>query len=323
VFKNLWCFLIAGFQGVLFCFDHLTYDADSILNESTAWTLYVNYRVPHHTLPSMWNLGWLATIVIPFSCLALFSVVKNDSRVLRLLGGHYLACLVLVAIGLSVYARGNIAAMRYYYFRYSDVMLLFMGYILALRQLQFWLDSRDLYGRPDIIKRLWFRMNAAAPLLALCASFLFASVHVVHFFDSVDGFESVKQKDDYVARQEMTAWIEHHTPEDAVFLVNPAYDSFYIEANRPVYVTFKHVPQTAANVAEWLKRLSLVSDSFFGKVNYFQAIKRYQEQYPSLNENTVRIIASQYDVSYFVTRTKQKYGLERVFVNSEFAVYRL
>ena len=45
------------------------------------------------------------------------------------------------------------------------------------------------------------------------------------------------------ADRQMGEWIRHHTDRRATFLIDPTLDTFYVDAERAAFVSFKHAPQ--------------------------------------------------------------------------------
>ncbi|MBC8490602.1 MAG: hypothetical protein H8D45_31690, partial [Bacteroidetes bacterium] len=60
---NSWTFFITGFWGLQAIVKQLL--ADSKVDAAKAWAIYVNFRVPHHVLPSSWNgYLWIAKLTL-------------------------------------------------------------------------------------------------------------------------------------------------------------------------------------------------------------------------------------------------------------------
>ena len=114
-------------------------------------------------------------------------------------------------------------------------------------------------------------------------------------------------------------WIRVATPEDEVFLTPRHQQSFKWYAGRAEVVNWKDVPQDAANLEEWRRRLRDVFPSRLGTV-------RVSIQYRTLQE-----LADRYGVRYLVVDRRvvgQELPLVRVYPrsperNRTYAVYEL
>lgn len=320
--RNAWIFVLLGFNGFLFCYSQLM-DA-SIQGTQQAWREYVIFRVPHHAMPDAWK-GIRHIVLAPL--LLGFTILGATSRKytpVSFLAWHSIGCLLLICIGFLVYFFLDESYLKYYFFRYSDVML-FLGVALmiALSWQEFLSkglpDTRNLFLHKLSDNRHYLLKFTQITTIAVSAIALL--YYVSQFEKRIQLYEaSLEDRQD---RHEMAQWIQDHTARTDQFLIDPTYGAFYIEAQRPAFVTFKHVPQSSVDIQEWLHRFRLINSGELVKPGGFRAMTQLRENYLDLKEHEIQRLVQDYQLRYFLTSAGSAYSYPAVFSNQSYVLYEL
>lgn len=315
--RGLWQAWPAGLTSVFgwpVVFQQLSPSGVSAADTARAWTLYVTYRNPHHLLPSAWH-GPLWQIELALLSLGLLWVlITARAEPARFAAAFALGALLLFAAGLGLAAAGAVTWLRFYWFRLADVLAPLLGWCLAA-----WAFNEFLAGRLAEHSRL---AGLRAGLLSLwereVRAFLITGLGVVI---GLAGWVWVS--DAALTAAPAFTWIAAHTPADAVFLVNPASAEFYLYAQRAMFVSWKHTPQTPAEILEWYRRLTLCNDGRPPSGDGFAGLAHLSVNYDRLTEAQITAIAAQTRIDYVVTAPAQALAFERVYSGADYAVYKL
>ncbi|MGL4513507.1 MAG: DUF6798 domain-containing protein [Lacipirellulaceae bacterium] len=216
---------------------------------------YVFERLAHHLAPlakpPLWLVDRLGRHLL---CIAL--LVWLWRRVPREGGDEPLALVVrfaggavaIAACGLVIEAvlwnHPALAAslLRYYWFRLTDIAVPLAAALVAT----VWL-GRGLAARAPR------SLPALALVLALCAWGV--GGHAVRRAIDPRAPADTPMRDP-AAWAQMCDWVRDNTPRDAVFLVPRHAQSFKWRAERPEAASYKDVPQDAAGLVEWSRRMA-------------------------------------------------------------------
>jgi hypothetical protein len=308
--------------------------------------IYAFERLSHHlvlyTFGAVNQLRFAALVIawLPLAC-----SLRKDRGMRRLqlvVAGALLIALVGLLIdqgavaemhlsGKSVeeFQRGVAGLLRYYWFRMSD-SLLPVGMSLGL----IWWLARWQRNWPGVGP--WLLM--AAILLAA------ANVADVGYWRSRQPLPGAIQQPrptfDSAARwwhtpprsadsQAVTAvdwaadwkdvcrWIDENTPPEALFITPRDQQTFKWYAGRAEVVNRKDVPQDAAGLLEWKRRMNLL---------YPSDRAHHQMDLAATPDNELVQLAREFRASYIVidrTRARRPILLPHVYRNPSFAVYRL
>jgi hypothetical protein len=117
-------------------------------------------------------------------------------------------------------------------------------------------------------------------------------------------------------------WIAEHTEKGARFLIDPGDERFYVEAQRAVFVSYKHSPQSEREILEWFLRLSRLSGRRPSRSLGFGWLRDVSAAYRGLDERTLLSIAKDYGLDYLVT-PNSRLELPRVHQERGATLYRL
>lgn len=107
----------------------------------------------------------------------------------------------------------------------------------------------------------------------------------------------------YVA---LARWARDNTPRDAVFLVPPSEQCWRLEARRAIVVNFKAVPQTAAEMPEWKRRMQAVTgvqDLPRLAGTFTGTLAKLSQVYDARAADELAAVARAYGARYLVSRT--------------------
>lgn len=230
---------------------------------SEANQIYVFERIAHHLAPLSKPLPWIQERIVSHTRMLLLllalclTVLGRSKRVvarltsLRLLARFAWGAALVSATGLlietALWNHPALAAsvLKYYWFRLSDIAAPLAGSLIICAAL-----GRGLTAARDGIRTA--TVLAGVALLALCAWGV--GGHAVNRFEKPIAPADRKhlEPNDWAVACD---WIRENLPEDAVLITPRQGSSFKWRAERPEVVTYKDIPQDAASMVEWRRRL--------------------------------------------------------------------
>jgi hypothetical protein len=288
----------------------LTQGVDSeVVRQANA--LYVYERLYHHLLPQRFpplaivrHLGLIAVFVL------LAPRAAGDDRWRRLTS--FVAAAVGIAacgmwIALTVAVAPDFAAtwLRFYWFRMSDVMVP-LGVSLAACRILWRAQQAD---------RPWFAWALAAVLaVALGHMGQLASLRHRDPRPPADSATS-----DLVAWRAICDWAALETPSDAVFLTPRNSQTFRWYSGRGEVVTRKDIPQDAAGIVEWWRRLQRLHLADIDTPNV-----HWRDSLAELDADQLLELGREFGAQYVITTADPPLPLVQVGPRtSSYAVYRL
>jgi hypothetical protein len=317
LFKYWWILILSGFWGLLAAVNQIYTEIVNFTDPG--WDVYINYRVPFHVLPRWLDGIWqyeLLVFILVFLLIYLFAV----PRVARFYSAYALGSVFLFCLGLVIDRLGQELLLKFYWFRLPDVMVPLFGLTLTAFLVGCIFNKRTfsnkLPGSTDTQTSAIFSL-----IVMFIAGFIsIQSVFIV--FDNSVHFDPVNTWQKH-PETEMLEWIAVNTPKDSVFLVDPMMDYFYIEAQRPMFVSFKSSPQSAPDILEWYERIVLVNGGKTPEKRGFLAYKELTPNFYDLNADQVRKIVSMYHLDYFLGSNKQDLPFDVVRKTTRYTLYRL
>lgn len=317
LFRRSWPFLITGIFGLLAVLQQLLPQGEVDVNK--AWEIYVNLRVPHHVLPSSWGEDpWLLYLALAAGLfLAVYLIRKTIEA--RFTAAYALGSVCLFTIGLVIYAIGETSLLRFYWFRYPDVMVPFLAMVLValmVSDLTF-VNLKDLLRH----RKSW---NIAQDLLSRGVPMFLALTVILLAWHSITVLRTMNQRgqrDRPSKIQTALEWISGNTPEQAVFLVDPLILEFYIHAERAEFASFNHAPQYAADILEWHKRIVIVNDGHPLRIPMSK--DELRNNFYHLDEGSIRDIAEEHGLSYYLGLADSQLSFEPVYQDDNFTLYAI
>jgi Domain of unknown function (DUF6798) len=318
VFNNSLFFVLSGWPGMGIVLYNLI--SSRAASGGISDLIYVA-RHPHHMLPTNFirhvHKGfpeWIDyTIIITnlIFCIAVitaaFFVIKKDS--LRKLLYFTAGSGVIFIIGLLFYVTKQYHLLKYYPFRFGDIIIPFTAYILFLTGIDKYLFIK---------KALWGRITAIAVLTITGVLFTMETGSVIK------NDIPIEMLGEQQAEIELYTWIQENTPKNAVFIISPFIDNFNITSNRAQFVTFKHIPQNERDVIAWYEKLTELNnglDFYDGGISL--DLSEFTINYNSLSDKKLLVMGTKYKLDYYVGTADRNGNLERVYFNDKWGIYNL
>ncbi len=282
--RHVWMFCLAGAWGLYAVFRHTVGGEGG----GDGWLVYVTFRVPHHVLPHVWSGSlWVAKLSIAAVLVTAVYRRAKDPRI-RFLAGAALCSVGLFMIGLLLAALGEIELLRFYWFRFPDSFLPFTTLMLLAVGASRGFDS--LSRRSGRVRLRGFEYALIAVLAVLSASEIIA------------GLPGLRPAARWAtsAQAPMYDWIAGNTPRDATFLIDPSAETFYVRAERAMFVSYKHSPQSEADIREWFDRLVTANGGEIPRGFGLEAARRIGVKLDELDAERLEAIAHQHGVDYYL-----------------------
>lgn len=213
--------------------------------------IYVTLRVPHHTLPSEWGWKWVI-VLAGFTLFFITLRLRSGNEYVKIISGYAIGALAVFYSGLVIYAAGKTELMKFYFFRYPAVILPFLAGIIIL----FYLST--LYTKFSAVPGSTRIITLFAAYITVTASTVFCVSTAIKDIRSALKNPLPHRVSAPAAFIKCADWIRTNTAPGSIFLNNPANMNFYLFAERPVLVSYKHSPQTDRYIIEWYDRISAV-----------------------------------------------------------------
>jgi hypothetical protein len=313
--RHSWPLFITGIFGFLAILQQII--PQEGINANKAWRIYVEFRVPHHLLPSAWpgNL-WIIELILA-TCLFILIYFLIKKAPLKFTAAYGLGSVCLFIFGLVVYSIGQVSFLRFYWFRYPDVMIPFLSALLVALLLNE-LTSIDFSKHPGNEKL----NNIVRTLFRIGLPILFALVAILLTVQSIRFLQGKYQRGlnrKITNTQVALEWVSENTPEEAVFLIDPLLNEFYIYANRARFVSFSHPPQSAAEILEWYGRLTLINGNQEPSIPPNRG--EMQENYSNLEAGLIQDLVDEFGVSYYLGQPGKQLPFLLVYQDDNFALY--
>lgn len=277
---------------------------------------YVVERLPHHLLVRTFNEALVARHLLAIAVWWLL-LPASTTAAQRRVAAFTVGALAISGAGLAVSLLESAAPalahrlLRFYWFRLADGVLPAGLSIAAVAAISAAGGARMAAGR---------RRTALVALAAVLAFDL--ATESRHW--PLPGRPAVASRADKglqgAAWLEVCDWIRAHTPADACFLTPRGASSFHWHAERREVVCWKNIPQDAAGILEWRRRI----------VDCFSAdgsLKNLVSSTPSLGRDRLAAAARKYGADHVVVPLNPldppPLDAEPIHVAGPYAVYRL
>ena len=306
--KDSWVFLITGIIGIYATAQYLIPSPST--STTDGWLIYVTERVPHHTIPHWYPVTFIIFLILSsFNAFLFFN--KNSNSKLKQIGAYSIVASLIFIIGILIYFSGNLSLLRFYFFRHAGVMLPFLSLPILIS-----------YSSRLSISKKWLTV-----ILISFSSFIiikkkgenilmiFHAHNVVPYYalDNIGNF-------DYV----MTNWIKKNTSPTESFIIPPSLSRFYLYAERPIFVSFKHSPQKKEDLVEWHNRLKLLNNKKAFKLDGFKLMKELESNYQNLTIETLKEINASYKQDYLLMKVSEaNIDLKPIFKTPEYVLFNI
>lgn len=262
----------------------LSYGVSGV-DSATAARIYSYYRLPHHVLPSHFNLAWYARHALLLVLLGASMALcwRKSWRHRRLCGftcGAILIAIVGLIIGMFATMVPDLAArlLRYYWFRLSDAIV-----PLTLAVLMMQLIGAD---------RRFVKTVAWVVLLVSVGLFGWSSYRRARLgvppsvSNTLLGWDARAEPEtqqqvfrDWIA---VCRWAKASSRSDDVFLTPRHQQTFKWYAHRAEVVSWKDVPQDVASLRQWHRRFSEVFPEQLGTIRVtigYVTLRQFGDRY--------------------------------------------
>ena len=318
LFRSCWTFLPTGILGLHLLAGHLWSSGHS--EAGRAWEIYVRDRLPHHLLPGAWDPGWITALGLStLILLAVFFLARPAT--LRLTASCALASMLLFGLGLGIHAFGPIQLLRFYWFRFPDVIVPLSGAVVMALVLNALSRGEPLWRGP--VAGAWHRPR---PLLSrVLAVLLGVAATGVILWSSFRIHAAILRPG--APRPPIFTWIHANTPKHAVFLVDPTLDWFYVATERSMFVSLKHMPQAPPHILEWYERIRLATGGLPPCNLSHGSRGEISSRFHGLGAAEVKRITDSYRIDYYLSGPDQSMPLPFKVVRQTadftlFSVYR-
>lgn len=312
--KQSWPLFITGFFGLQAIFLQLL--PQSNVDTAKAWKIYVEYRHPQHLLPPYWEgYFWIFELIFALIIFLAIFIVRR-SNINRFISAYALGSVILFTIGLILHGLGKITLLRFYWFRFPDVMIPFMlPILLALIINDMAIDRSNAISKLKNRNFIIFNWPSAILTIIVISIVTFS---IFQFQTHIRNSPESKSEPQVVFE-----WIASNTPKQAIFLVDPTIPYFYIHGQRSIFCSFKHVPIYPVDIIKWYERVTLCNGNKPLRGIGIDSLGSLQTNFYNLDEKSILQLAENYGVSYYLGRPGQSLDFPRVLTTSSYTLYRI
>lgn len=278
--------------------------------------IWVNFRNPHYTDIGSWGWNDPATVAPFLACIATLAfarIARRDSFAYRIAASFGLATLVpfSVTVAAALTPWGE-RVLFYLPFRVADTLLPLMACMLGVA-----------LGFEFVVQR---RARKWVTAIALLVVFAVAGANFL------DGLEHRRKAPlggltgSYARNKslwEMCDFIRERTRPGTLIVTAPDEDLVNYACERAVIVTFRNVPSSAENIAEWYRRLVELNGGMEPRSNGYAASREISTNFQNLSDAYYKKLGVTYGSRYLLLRAGTPSALTRIFHNAHYAVFIL
>lgn len=280
--------------------------------------IYVFERLTHHLAPLQLSAEELSRRVMRFGILIVAfaglswyrSQHETANQGLLRIQNWALLSLVISLIGLTWelltlnHPDLTASVLKYYWFRLADIAVPLAVALSSVAMLKSALQNQQRFAATI----------STVPIAIAC--FWLITTSTTRYTESIE-------VDTYKARhafgwQEACRWANENSPPDSLFMVPRRAFDFRWNAQRPVFFTWKDVPQDAQSLTEWWKRYQ---DAYYGAVDHFGNVGPYFSP-QDMGAERLREIAAKYKIDYLLTSEYPPLPLTVVYENPWYKIYQ-
>ena len=292
--------------------------------------IYVFLRNPHHLNPFRWlSWSWLywlylcllvTTLLISFGVLWRSRPAEGLSEAHKSRSGLFeftLISLIPFVLGLAIAPfdrQGHL--LKFYLFRFGDVMLPLNTYLLTACAVQ-----HLLIEKPYLTDRAKKRLLLTC-ILILSVIYLNQAYSFAKDLSALRQFPGQHQGVD-PDQKELFDWVKRNTPKNSTIVSSPTLPHFSWMSERATVAQFKMVPIDSAAIIEWYQRLQdLSGNNSPWRDAGFTAVARLARDYLRLTTVQVESLMAKYEADYFLTTVEQNLELPIAYRNESYVLYR-
>ena len=292
---------------------HNVLNSISVDNEAAS-QLYL-MRSAHHLLPPVWDWPFTGIKIGLCVLFLLYIVKKTEKKEWHYLGIFALSSLWLFVFGLIVFFIGAESILKYYLFRFPDTIvpivtvLLFFAYLDNRIQ---WLKKTRILNQRNIGYFL-----SIGVLIFTSLSFIDTIRESVKYNLAINEIGIEKE---YI---DIMHWVRNNTPQESKFLDFPMNEGFYLIAQRPVFVKYKHVPQGEKMIEEWYQRIKACNGGNELQGVSFKVGEELRNNYYNLRYEDIKNLSDTYNLDYYIGPADSDIAFEKKYSNTKYGVFKL
>jgi hypothetical protein len=117
----------------------------------------------------------------------------------------------------------------------------------------------------------------------------------------------------------METWVKTNIDSEKVFIIEPDQSFFYINYERPAFVTWKHSPQNNETIIEWYNRLKLLN-----KGKDFKSIKDININFKNLSEEEIIAISKSYpNLAYILMPQPTELKFPKLYSTDKYTLFKI
>ena len=282
----------------------LTKNLTDAITVKTGSIIYVTKRVFHHV---MFQSNLSLYVFIFLFVIGLIYISRNKSLDKSLNYLYLIATFSLLYLITGIYfsINGPQEMLKFYFFRTPDVLVpftvvltfiaFFSSYIQKFnhkKYYQFFVTFILLIG----ISRTLYRFEKGRQLF------------LTNFQDKNDS-----------AYQ----WVKEHTAKDDSFIVNVKNERFYLFAERPILVAFKHSPQKEKHIVEWYNRITELNNGTPPASSSWQIMHEIENNFKNLKKEKLIEIGKKYNLKYVFVENKFRFDLPVAYQSEKYTIFKL
>jgi len=284
----------------------------------------VVFRNPSITTPLFWQGKWILRLVLTVSFLLAVFLISREKKI-KICSFFGFSSILFFGIGLVLFKFDQIAYLKYFWFRFPDVILplfSFMLFFVFMSRAADFLASQNVFRT----KRLYIKVIVIEAMFIILSGLLliqggmkFVKSYVLlarqgEFFYLSDVEPDLK---------EALIWIRTNTPKESIFLTSPMIDKFRVATERAQFVSFKLYPVLGEFVPEWFRRIKLCNNNQDLKI-FERGLKEIMDNnFYSMEENFIRKLTKDYGVDYYLAKSNMDYSFTRLYENKSYTLYNL
>lgn len=270
--------------------------------------IYVTKRVPHHV---MFNPYPEFVFYLFFFCLFLYlritkkSFFKESNLFFDALMGITAATFLFFTIGFFLTFFEKLSFLKFYFFRTSDALVPLVVILSFFKMFQFLLSKINN-------KKVLYFVSFFVLFLSIPRS-IYKTNRGLRIFSK---FMEEKKDPAYL-------WIKNNTNSRDQFITSPTNQSFYIFAERPIWVAFKHSPQKEIHLVEWFRRLTLLNGNIPPTSYSFHLALEIERNMNLLSGEYYKKMGQENNLRYLFVKKPASFNLPLSFEGNAFRVYSL
>ena len=295
--QAIFYFMITGIIGISEIINSFFLNTSQVI-QNKGWDIYVNIRVPHHVIPNLSSDTWIKLIILTIITL-LF--LKSKCHTKRLVALYSLSSVIVIIIGFIVYYFLESHYMRYYFFRFSDIILPFLTLLLIA----------TLYHRIKYIYLLLIGLVIIPSIIKKDSTSEFLSSKSYNINTIKEKTNQVSHKGSSGIDTKINEWIIQNTNESDKFIVPPDKLYFCMNTGREIFVSwwilpnqqeYKSTNTIPQDMIEWYNRLKLLNLN-----TDFNNLRDIKNNYTKLDKQSILDIQSNYtNIKYILTPITMK-----------------